>query len=107
MLIVKGIAQKSILANILLDKTKSICFQYYDMPVIWGSICVDSNEYSLVELAECIEEEFEVLNAEEKHFDYLIIYTNEKEKDLEGFINWLDEYRWKICCNDIIVMCKE
>lgn len=106
MLIVKGKSQKSVLASILLNKTKSICFQYYDMPIIFDSIYVDSREASLNDFIECIAEELKNLNADEKHYDYLIIYTNEKEEDLEELIDWLNEYRWKIFCKDILVMCK-
>lgn len=112
MLIVKGEHQKSILANILMSKTNSICFQYYDMPVVWDGICVDSTKYSLNDFIECIAEEVESVNTDRKHCDYLIIYTNEREEDLKELINWLNEYRWKFFCkdivvNDILVMCKE
>ena len=109
MLIVKGKAQKSILANILMDKTKSICFQYYDMPVIWDSICVDKSEYSLNYFIECIAEELKRINAHtcRIYYDYMIVYTNESEEDLKELIDWLNEHRWRIFCEDIIVMCKE
>lgn len=107
MLIIKGKSQKSVLANILLDKTKSICFQYYDMPLIFNSICLDSREYSLSDFIECIADELKRVNAYRTHYDYLIIYTNEKEEDLKELIDWLNEHRWRIFCNDILVMCKE
>ena len=107
MLIVKGKAQKSVLTNILMDKTKSICFQYYDMPVIWDSICVDKTKYSLSDFIECIAEELKKVNADGTHYDYMIIYTNEREEDLTKLIDWLNEHRWRIFCNDILVMCKE
>lgn len=107
MLIVKGKSQKSILANILLSKTKSICFQYYDTPVIFDSVCVDSREYSLNDFIECVAEELGRVNADRTHYDYLIIYTNEKEEDLKELVEWLNEHRWRIFCKDIMVMCKE
>lgn len=107
MLIIKGRERKSVLVNILMDKTKSICFQYYDKPVIWDSICVDRTEYSLNDFINCIEEELEKINTNKTHYDYMIIYTNEREKDLTELISWLNKYKWKIFCNDILVMCKE
>lgn len=107
MLIIKGKSQKSVFANILLSKTNSICFQYYNTPVIFDSICVDNTEYSLSDFIECMAEEFKRVNADRTHYDYLIIYTNEKEEDLKDIIEWINEYRWKIPCNDILVMCKE
>ena len=107
MLIVKGKAQKSVLANILMDKTNSICFQYYDMPVIRDSICVDKSECSLNDFIECISDEFEFMRKDDTHYDYAIIYTNENKEDLKELIDWLNNNRWKIRCNDIIMMCKE
>lgn len=113
MLIVKGQNQKSVLANILMDKTNSICFQYYDQPVIINSVCVDSMEYSLIDFIECIREEFsriEDMNEEiyenKIHYDYLIIYTNEYEEHLKTLFKYLGEHRGRICCKDILVMCK-
>lgn len=108
MLIIKGKSQKSILANILLDKTKSICFQYYDTPVIFNSICVDNREYCLSDFIKCIAKEFEgAITIDETPYDYLIIYTNEKEEDLKELIDWLNKHRWEVFCNGILVMCKE
>ena len=107
MLIVKGKNQKSVLANILMNKTNSICFQYCCYPVILDGICVDSTEYVLNDFIECIAEEFKRVNADRTHYDYLIVYTNEKEEDLKELIDWLNNHRWRIFCNDMLVMCKE
>lgn len=107
MLIVKGETQKSVLANILLKETNSICFQYYNTPVIFNSICLDSTEYSLEDFIECIAEESKRVNADRTHYDYLIVYTNEKEEDLKILIDWLREHMWRFFCKDIMVMCKE
>ena len=107
MLIVKGARGKSVLAQILTHYTESICFEYYDYPVMYNSYCVDSEVYSLPEFAEYVEEELRRLNAHDRHYDYLIIYTNEKEEDLKGLIEWLDENKFGISCKDIIVMCRE
>lgn len=109
MLIVKGQNQKSVLASILMDKTNSICFGYYDiddMPIIWNSICVNKTEYSLNDFLECISEEFAEVNVD-KYYDYLIIYTNEKEEDLKEIVEWLENHRQQIFCRDILIMCKD
>ena len=106
MLIVKGTTRKSVLANILMDKTKSICCQYYGQPVVDNAICVDSTKYSLEYFIECITEEFKRVNADRVHYQYLIIYTNENEGNLKELIDWLNENRWRVFCNDILVMCK-
>ena len=107
MLIVKGKNGKSVLVNVISDITHSICFEYHDYPVFYNSYCVDSEEYYLSEFIECIEEEFNDLMEDGKHYDYLIIYTNKKEEELKELIDWLNENKHKICCLDIIVMCKE
>lgn len=107
MLIVKGKSQKSVLAQILVHHTQSICFEYYDYPIMYFSICVDRNEHSLSEFIECIAENLKALNADKRHYDYLIIYTNEKEEDLKELIDWLNDNRWRVFCKDIMVMCKE
>lgn len=106
MLIVKGKNQKSILANILMDKTNSICFEYHDdKPVVYNSIFGESTRYTLESLLEFIIEEPEALDVESP-YDYLIIYTNKKEEELNEFINGLNEHRWRVSFKDILVMCK-
>ena len=107
MLIVKGEVGKSVLAQILKNNTKSLCFEYHDYPVSYDSYYVDSEVYSLYDFIEYMAETFEELNADRVHYDYLIIYTNEKEKDLKVLIDWLNEHRWRVFCRGIIVMCKE
>lgn len=106
MLIVKGETQKSVLVNILMEETDSICLDYNNRPVIYNSISCNKAIYSLGDFMQCIAEECQRLNAYGVHCDYLIIYTNEKEEDLKEFIDWLDYYRWEIPCKDILVTCK-
>lgn len=108
MLIVKGENQKSVLANILMDKTNSICFEYYNSPVIFNSVCVDSSKYSLEDFIECIAGSFKRIDTHtgSSQYQYLIIYTNQKEEDLKELINWLEENMWRIFCQDILVMCR-
>lgn len=107
MLVVKGKRGKSVLAQILAQNTKSICFEYHDYPVMYNSYCIDCEAYSLYEFIEYMAETFKKLNADRTHYDYLIIYTNEKEEDLKELTDWLNEHRWRVWCKNIIVMCKE
>lgn len=108
MLIIKGENQKSVLANILMNETNSICFEYYNSPVVIHSVYVDSSKYSLENFIECVAEELKRINAHtyNTHYDYLIIYTNKKEEDLKELIDWLKEHRWRIFCRNILIMCK-
>lgn len=107
MLIVKGNKQKSVLAQILVHNTQSICFEYCEYPVMYFSYCVDSEIYSLSEFMEFMAQELDTLRVEDRHLDYLIIYTNEKEEDLKELINWVNENERTICFKDVLVMCKE
>lgn len=107
MLILKGNSGKSGVINMLMNQTNSICFMYYDTPCIWNSICVDNREHSLKDFLECISNAITEESINDKHYDFLIIYTNEYEEDLKEILNWLDERRWDIPCRDIIVTCKE
>lgn len=105
MLILKGDYGKSRVVDFLMDKSNSLCFMYYDHPVIFNSIGLDSREYSLEDFLECISDTLKRVVIEDKHYDYLIIYTNNDEIDLQGIINWINKHRWDIPCRDVILTC--
>lgn len=102
MLIVKGKNGKSLLVQILADHTESICFEYHEYPVMYGSFYVDSEIYSLSDFIDFIKD-----YNDENHYDYLIIYTNEKEDNLNELIDFLNKHKLNIFYKSIIVMCKE
>lgn len=106
MLILKGYGGKSTAIGIIMNATDSICFVYNEYPILYSSICVDSREYSLENFLECISEELKEAFANDKHYDYLLIYTNQNEEDLQGIVEWAENNRCKIPCRDIIVTCK-
>ena len=105
MLILKGDYGKSRVVDILMDKTNSICFVYNDYPLIFNAIGVDSREYSLDDFLECISDTIKEVVINDKHYDYLLVYTNQDEIDLQEIINWLNKNRWGIPCRDIILTC--
>lgn len=107
MLILKGNSGKSRVINMLMNQTNSICFMYYDTPCIWNSICIDNREASLEDFLKYISNAITEEAVNDRHYDFLIIYTNEYEEDLKEILNWLDERRWDISCRDIVVTCKE
>ena len=104
MLILKGDCGKSVVIDILMDKTNSICFVYHDYPLIYNSICLSSLEYSLNDLKECILDELKA--SDNLHYDYIIVYTNKKEECLKDFIEWLGSNSWCCFAGNIIVTCK-
>ena len=106
MLIVKGDYGKSRVIDILMAHTNSICFVYNDYPLIYESICVDSNEYSLENFSECISDVLKDAIIKDKHYEYLLVYTNQNEEDLKKIVDWLDKNKFNIPCRDVIVTCK-
>ena len=76
MLLLKGENGKSAVLNDLGMCTDSICFEYYDMPVVCkNSIWINSNDYSLIDLQAAITE---IMDDNEYTYIYLIVYTNDK-----------------------------
>ena len=106
MLTLKGDYGKSRVIDALMTHTNSLCFVYNNYYLIYESICVDSDEYSLEDFLECISDELKDAVIKGKHYEYLLVYTNQREKDLQDIINWLDKYKCKIPCRDIILTCK-
>ena len=106
MLILKGDNGKSVLANIILEYTDSRCFIYNDYPLIYNSVCLDSTKYPLSDLKQCIKDWHPDDMCSDDCYDYLIVYTNQKEEDLADFIDWLRKNVHSFYCKDIIVMCK-
>lgn len=103
MLILKGENGKSPIANIILGETYSKCFVYNDYPICSnGGIYLDSTEYSLKDLKECIIDWNENDVYPDEIYDYLIVYTNYTEESLTDFIDWLGKYYKR----KAIVMCK-
>lgn len=106
MMILKGNSGKSRVIDILMDKTDNICFVYGDYPLIFNSYQVDSREYSLDNFLTCISDVLKEESINDKHYHYLLIYTNQEEEYLSKIIDWLDKYRFRIPCVDIILTCK-
>lgn len=106
MLVVKGKSQKSVLAYIILNETYSRCFVYNDYSVINGTVYLDSTEYSLEDFKECITEWHTNDVYPDNYYDFLIIYTNQREEALLDFIDWLDKNTLSLHYKNAIVMCK-
>ncbi len=106
MLILKGNCGKSRVIDILADRTNSICFIYDDYLLIFDSFTVNSEKYSLNDFIKCISDTLKEEIANDKRYDYLLIYTNQNEEDLQEVVDWLNKYRFNIPCRDIILTCK-
>lgn len=106
MLVLRGIAGKSLVVNDLLEHTNSICFEYHFPPIIKNSIFLEDNRHTLEDLKECIMEYFKTYTDE--HYTYLIVYTNLKEEDAKDFYEWMkyNEHLFN-CVNSIVACCEE
>ena len=108
MIILKGECGKSRVIENLMNTTNSICFMYDNFPSTFSTISLDCREYSLNDFLECISNTLEKAAIDDEHYDYLLIYTNQDEENLQVIINWLklNEYKDNIPCRDIILACK-
>lgn len=106
MLILRGSSGKSRIIDILMSQTNSVCFVYNDYPLIDESIGVDSTQYTIEGLLACISHTMKDYIVNDKHYDYCLIYTNQKEEDLQKLTDWLNRYKWEFPIRDIIVTCK-
>ena len=106
MLMLKGACGKSRVTDIIADRTNSICLVYGYHTLIYGSFQIDSKHYSLDDFLKLISNTAQEAVTNDKHYDYLIVYTNEREEDLREIINWLEDNKWNIPFRDIILACK-
>lgn len=104
MLILKGKAMKSDILNSIAQNRKCICFEYHDNPVCLESFFVDSSKYTLDDLFNEIDFIFEK-DFYDTYFNYLLIYTNEKEDDVKRYSKWLEDNRRVLRCGEIIITC--
>lgn len=108
MLILKGNSMKSEIVNRIMEYGDSICFVYYNNPVVYSNsdnnFFVNKNEYSLEDLFNEIDSMFEK-DLYNEYFRYLIIYTNEKENRLKKHIDWMEENRTAFRCSEILITC--
>jgi hypothetical protein len=106
MMILKGNRGKSKFLCELIGN--NLCFEYYECTVNLGGYWMSNLNHSIDEFKDyikaCLYEEDK--SGKENLYNYLIIYTNEKEEDLKDFISWLeDNERW-FSCRNVIVTCK-
>lgn len=108
-LVLKGNSGKSVVTGLIHNNTNNIYIEYYDRSVMFDCWWLDNREYSLDNLRECIEEtlEEERNTNPDKIYDYLIVYTNEKEQDLEELIGWMKSYKSPAHCCMALITCKE
>ena len=104
MLILKGKAMKSDILNSIAQSRKCICFEYHDNPVCFESVFVDSSKYTFDDLISEIDFVFEK-DFYDTFFDYLLIYTNEKESKINKCFKWLEDNKQALHCREIIVAC--
>ena len=106
MLILKGDNGKSRVIDFIRNQASNLCFEYSDYPVMDGAIYVNTRKYNLLDFLECISDTIKDALLNDKHYDYLLIYTNWDEESLEKIISWISQYGYRLPCRDIILTCK-
>ena len=106
MLMLKGNTGKSKFIYNLIGR--NLCFEYCEDSIGIGEYWMSSLNHSLEEYKDyikaCLYEEDK--SNKDNLYEYLIIYTNEREEDLEDFISWIkDNERWFLCAN-VLITCK-
>ena len=104
MLILKGDAMKSHVINCVRDRANCKCYDYSSTPNLYGVVYADRNKYSLSSLLAEIDSV--LMYAYEKHYDYLIVYTDLNENDILEFIDDLKKREGQYLCRQIIIACK-
>ena len=105
MQILKGVG-KSYTISYLLKYADCTFFEYTSCPIFNEGYFIDSNEYSLHDLMDCIREDYEAVY-EDGHLEYLIIYTNEKEEDLKQYIDYIKKNESLYDFTEILITCRE
>ena len=113
MLLLKGNRDKDLVIDAMMSRKYVCTIAYwepsdYDYPSdMYDLYIVDSDEYGINELIECIEG---IVSEETDNGNtplmFLIIYTNEKEEDLAELFNWIESNRHKLPCRQVLVACK-
>lgn len=105
MLILKGKKQKTVVVNSIMESNDSILMYYNDYRIDFESeaaLWVNKSQCSIDEFFK--EAENWMKNSGEHKF--FILYTNEKERDLKEWINWLYANERFLPCNQVILTCR-
>ena len=105
MQILKGSKLKSVTVESILKSTNSHCYVYYDTVLSFEYYYVNS-KYNTLEQFQGYLQEFIDWKDSEKYYDYFIIYTNNKEKELSELIRWLDGKEMDFNCRCILITCR-
>lgn len=110
MQILKANNYKSATITFITNSTRSLCVTYDDMPIhqmgcnTWNAF-VNSSDFTLDYLLEQIEE---LMKEATRQLDYIIVYTNRTEDELQDFISKLDglhKYHFG-SCKEVLVACR-
>ena len=104
MLILKGKAGKSVVLEHIYKNTNSLAFVYYEQPVIDGALWVGMKSVQFDEFIRQIPKYLDKSNSNSR-YDYLIIYTNEKEEEIRGKRRLIEEWE-KSYEFTVIIGCK-
>ena len=82
-----------------------MCYEYSDNPVVNDSVWINSKEYSLMKLWDDLY--WDLVVYPDDHYDYLIIYTQMRECDLQDFIYELRQRERSYVCRQLVLACMD
>lgn len=103
MQILKANTMKSVTVSHLLHSSDSICIIYDDYcPPLYGAIHLDSTRHSIDDLKELIKDEINNLTNRK---DYLIIYTNKTEQEIEEIVDFMNQLK-AVVFREVLITCR-
>ena len=107
MILIKAETGKSvIIETIQKGGVPSLCYSYYEDILPISDCYLNSTEYSINELCDELEEFVSTYEWHKNGIRYFIIYTNEKENDLDSLFYWISKNEGRFDCYDVIVTCR-
>ena len=107
MLILKGNAMKSDVIQSMMSTRRCVCYEYSDNAVVNGSVWINSTEHSLDDILDAMRWDLEVYNFEIDLYDYVVIYTQMRECDLQDFMYELRYRSHDHYCRQLILACMD
>lgn len=106
MLVLKGNAMKSDVIQSMMSTRRCVCYEYSDNAIVNDAIWINSAEHPLSDVLDEIWWDLTVYNFEE-NYDYLIIYTQMRECDLQDFMYELRHHSHDHYCRQIVLACMD
>lgn len=106
MLILKGENGKSQILESLSQVATVFTYVYYDSQLPFGNIFVNSEDTSLKDFTNTLEQQNKESQESIYNVEYIVVYTNLVEAALFDFITWIKNNEKHFNCKQVIITCK-